>query len=73
MRLNFIFLSTVIPDPNSSDQNIDICFRSLIDELMQLWTLGDLNYDVSTKQNFLLRAYLMWTMNNISAYGMVSG
>jgi hypothetical protein len=33
MRPKFIFLSTVIPGPNSSGRNIDIYLRSLIDEL----------------------------------------
>ena len=33
IRLEFIFLSIVIPDPNSLGRNIDVCLRSLIDEL----------------------------------------
>jgi hypothetical protein len=36
MRLEFMFLSMVIPGPNSSGQNIDVCLRPLIDELKQL-------------------------------------
>ena len=34
MRLKFMFLSTIIPNPNSPGQNIDVCLRLLIDELM---------------------------------------
>jgi hypothetical protein len=34
MRLEFIFLFMVIPGPNSLGQNIDVCLRPLIDELM---------------------------------------
>jgi hypothetical protein len=52
MRPEFMFLSTIIPDPNSSGQNIDVCLRPLIDELTQLWSFEALTYDVSRKQNF---------------------
>lgn len=30
-------------------------------------------YDVFRKQNFILRAALLWTLNNFPAYGMLSG
>ena len=33
MRPKFMFLSKVIPGPNSSGKNIDVCLRVLIDEL----------------------------------------
>jgi hypothetical protein len=35
MRLEFIFLSKVIPDLNSPDKNIDVCLRLLIDKINQ--------------------------------------
>jgi hypothetical protein len=73
MRLEFMFLSTVIPGPNSPGRNIDVCLRPLIDELAQLWSSGALTYDISRKQNFLTRATLMWTINDFPAYGMLSG
>jgi len=73
MRLEFMFLSTVIFDPSSPDRNIDVCLRPLIDELTQLWSSGALTYDISRKQNFVMRAALMWTINDFSAYGMISG
>jgi hypothetical protein len=38
-----------------------------------LWSSGALTYDISRKQNFLMRAALMWTINDFSAYGMLSG
>jgi len=44
-----MFLSTVIPGPSSSGQNIDVCLRSLIDELAQLCSSGALTYDISRK------------------------
>jgi len=68
-----MFLSIVIPGPSSPGQNIDVCLRSLIDELTQLWSSGALTYDISRKQNFVMRVALIWTINDFPAYGMVSG
>jgi hypothetical protein len=68
-----MFLSMVIPGPSSPGWNIDVCLRLLIDELTQLWSSGALTYDISRKQNFVMRAALMWTINDFSAYGIVSG
>jgi hypothetical protein len=73
MRLEFMFLSTVIPGPSSLGRNIDVCLRPLIDEFAQLWSSGALTYDISRKQNFLMRATLMWSINDFPAYGMLSG
>jgi len=64
MRLEFMFLSTIIPNLNSSGWNIDVCFQSLIDELTHLWSSRALTYDILTKQDFLIRAALMWTIND---------
>jgi len=72
MRLKFMFLSMVIHNPNSLDQNIDVFLQSLIDELKQLWSSGTLDYDVFRKQNFLIKETLMWTINDFLAYKMVS-
>jgi hypothetical protein len=71
MRMEFIFLSTVISGPNTPGWNIDVCLWLLIDELTQLWSSEALTYDVSRKQNFLMRATLIWTINNFAAYEMV--
>jgi hypothetical protein len=73
MRLEFMFLSTVITSPSNPGRNIDVCLRPLIDELTQLLSSGALTYDISRKHNFLIRATLMWTINDFLAYGMVSG
>jgi hypothetical protein len=72
MRPEFMFLSTVILGPSSPRRNIDVCLRLLIDELTQLWFSGALTYDISRKQNFFMRAALMWTINDFSAYGTLS-
>ncbi|KAL9390464.1 hypothetical protein Peur_019069 [Populus x canadensis] len=73
MRPEFMFLSMVIPGPSSQGRNIDVFLRPLIDELTQLWSSRALTYDISRKQNFVMRAALMWTINDFPAYGMVSG
>ena len=67
------FFSMVIPGLSSPGRNIDVCLRPLIDELTQLWSSKALNYDISRKQNFVMRAAMMWTINDFPAYGMVSG
>jgi hypothetical protein len=73
MMSKFMFLSMVIPSPSSPGQNIDVCLRPLIDELTQLWSSRALTYDISRKQNFVMRTALMWTINDFPAYGMVFG
>jgi len=73
MRSEFMFLSTVIAGPSSPGRNIDVCLRPLIDELTQLWSSGALTYDISRKYNFVMRATLMWTINDFPVYGMVFG
>jgi len=73
VRSEFMFLSMVIPSPSSPGQNIDVYLRPLIDELTQLWYSRALTYDISRKQNFVIRAALMWTINDFPAYRMVSG
>ena len=72
MRLEFMFLSIVIPGPRSPGQNINVCLWQLIDELPQLWSSKALTYDISRKHNFVLRAALMWTINDFPTYEMVS-
>jgi hypothetical protein len=73
MRPEFMFLSTVIPGPSSSGRNIDVCLRLLVDKLAQLWSSGALTYDISRKQDFLMKVALMWTINDFPAYEMLSG
>jgi len=73
MTSPYIFLSCVIPSPRNPKSLIDVYLQPLIDELKQLWFEGVLTYDISTKQNFIMRASLMWTINDFPAYGMLSG
>jgi hypothetical protein len=73
MRPEFMFLSLVISGPSNPGWNIDVCLQPLIDELTQLWSFGALTYDISRKQNFVMRAALIWTINDFPTYRMVSG
>ncbi|WVZ23067.1 hypothetical protein V8G54_001611 [Vigna mungo] len=72
MSKPYMFLTCLIPGPFNPKVGIDVYLEPLIDELKKLWT-GVLTYDISRKQNFILRAMLMWTINDFPAYGMLSG
>ena len=41
--------------------------------MKELWEVGIETFDASTRQNFNLRAALLWTINDFSAYGNLSG
>ncbi|XP_019242142.1 PREDICTED: uncharacterized protein LOC109223532 isoform X1 [Nicotiana attenuata] len=69
---NFI-MSMLIPGPDSPGDAIDIYLQPLIEELNELWEIGVETFDVSTRQNFKLHASLLWTINDFSAYGNLSG
>ncbi|XP_074300368.1 uncharacterized protein LOC141631622 [Silene latifolia] len=73
MKRQFIFLSLMIPGPKNPKQNLDIYLQPLLKELKELWSTRLFTYDVSRKQNFILRASLLWTINDFPAYGMLSG
>jgi len=54
-------------------KKIDVYLQSLIDDLQLLSNEGVLTYDISTKENFVMRACLMWTIKDFPAYEMLSG
>ncbi|XP_039116446.1 uncharacterized protein LOC120251857 [Dioscorea cayenensis subsp. rotundata] len=62
----------IIPGVNGPGNDIDIYLQPLIKELKQLW-VGLQTYDASRKQNFNLRAALMWRINDFPAYAILSG
>ena len=73
MKQEYMFLTLIIPGPNNPKSKIDVYLQPLIDELKLLWDEGVPTFDVSLKQNFQMRAALMWTINDYPAYGMLSG
>jgi len=73
MKRENLFLSVLVPGPKHPKKSLDIYLQPLIEELKDLWTNGINTYDVSKKQNFVMRAVLMWTISDFPAYGMLSG
>ncbi|KAL0408439.1 UNVERIFIED_CONTAM: hypothetical protein Sradi_1778300 [Sesamum radiatum] len=72
MKSKYMFLSLIIPGPANPKRLIDVYLQPLIEELVQLWQVGAQTYDASRKEFFMMRAALMWTVNDFSAYGMLS-
>ena len=73
MKEQFMFLTVLVPGPHNPKDKLDVYLQPLIAELKQLWEVGVSTYDVSKKQNFQMRAALMWTVSDFPAYAMVSG
>ncbi|XP_060182916.1 uncharacterized protein LOC132612852 [Lycium barbarum] len=73
MTSPYIFLNCIIPGPRNPKVLIDVYLQPLVDELKQLWAVGVETYDILRKQNFNLRAALMWTINDFPAYRMLFG
>lgn len=69
----YMFLTLFIPGRSSPGKNIDVYLRPLMDELKLLWDSGVQTWDAFKKQNFNMRASVMWTVNDFPAYGMLSG
>ena len=72
MKREFMFLIVLIPGPSDPRHKIDVYLQPLIDDLCTLWNDGIPTFDVSLKQNFFMKAALMWTINDFPAYGMLS-
>ncbi|KAL0337718.1 UNVERIFIED_CONTAM: hypothetical protein Scaly_2046900 [Sesamum calycinum] len=51
---------------------IDLYLKPLIEELLQLWHVGVRTYGHAMDRAFIMRAALMWTVNDLPAYGMAS-
>ncbi|XP_047949382.1 uncharacterized protein LOC125195248 [Salvia hispanica] len=73
MKEHFMFLTVLVPGPRNPKDKLDVFLQPLIDELKQLWEVGVPTYDISLKQNFQMRAMLMWTISDFPAYSMLSG
>jgi len=71
MSKPYMFLTCLIPRPSNPKACIDVFLEPLIDDLKKLWS-GLLTYDISKRQNFIMRSNLMWTINDFPAYGMLS-
>jgi phosphoribosylaminoimidazole-succinocarboxamide synthase len=66
MRREYIFLSLLIPGPKSPGKSLDVYLRPLIDELKIVWEDGANIFDAWKRQNFTMRATLMWTISDLT-------
>ena len=73
MKEAYMFLSVIVPGLNNPKTEIVVFLQPLMVELKQLWDVGVQTYDVSKKQNFQMRATLMWTISDFLAYSMLYG
>ena len=73
MKREFMFLTILISGPSDLRHKIDVYLQPLIDDLCTLWNDGIPTFDVSLKQNFLMKTALMWIINDFPAYEMLSG
>lgn len=73
MRREFLFLTIIIPCPLNLKNKIDVYLQPLIDDLKVLWNDRVMTSDVSLQQNIIMKACLIWTINDFPAYGMMSG
>jgi len=73
MKREFLFLTILVPGPHHPRRSLDVFLQPLIYELQMLWEHGVEAFDVSSQQNFVMRAALMWTISGFPAYGMLSG
>ena len=73
MKKYNIFLTLVIPRLRHPGGSIDVYLRPLVDELKLLWSDSIHTFDASKKQNFVMKAALMWAISDFFIYGMLSG
>jgi hypothetical protein len=73
MKQTSFILSLVILGPSSPGMDIDVYLQPLIDELLELWNVGVRIFDASKMKFFNMRAQLMWTINDLTAYADLSG
>ncbi|KAL0300169.1 UNVERIFIED_CONTAM: hypothetical protein Scaly_2567700 [Sesamum calycinum] len=72
MSFEYIFVMMVIPGPSNPKYLIDVYLEQFIEELLQLSHVVMRMYDHATNKAFMMRAALMWTVNDLLAYGIVS-
>ncbi|CAL2278347.1 unnamed protein product [Prunus armeniaca] len=73
MKRKFMMLTLLIFGPKQPENDIDVYLEPLIDDSKSLWDgIGGV-YDAHNGEYFTLRAALMWTINDFSAYGNLSG
>ena len=66
-----MFLSILVARPKNPKDKLDVFLQPLIAELNHLWDVGLNTYDISKKQNFMMRAALIWIVRDFPAYSML--
>ena len=67
MTRPFMFLLMIIPGSKNLGKKLNVFLRPLIDELKKLCLDCVNTYDIYRKENFQLRASLMWTISDFPA------
>ena len=73
MKRKYMMLTLLIFGPKQPGNDIDVYLAPLIDDLKELWEVGVEAYDAHREERFLLRAVLLWTINDFPAYGNLAG
>jgi len=73
MKAENIMLSLLIPGPSAPSNIIDVYLQPLIDDLKDLWNEGLQVYDSLSKENFIVRAMLLWTISDYPGLGTLAG
>ncbi|KAL6554186.1 hypothetical protein OROMI_019859 [Orobanche minor] len=73
MKKSYFMLSILIPGPHEPGNNIDVYLQPLIEELKLLWDVGIDTFDAPRKENFQLRAALLWTISDLPGLANLSG
>ncbi|KAG7533210.1 Transposon En/Spm-like [Arabidopsis thaliana x Arabidopsis arenosa] len=73
MKAENIMLTLLIPGPTAPSNNIDVYLAPLIDDLKDLWSEGIQVYDSFLKENFTLKAMLLWSISDYPALGTLAG
>jgi Transposase family tnp2 len=73
MKEDSMFLALIIPGLKHPGRDIDVVLQPLIDELKELWIIRKMTYNVSRKEYYLMRAYIVWTVSDYPAFEMLCG
>ncbi|KAL4554293.1 hypothetical protein LXL04_039589 [Taraxacum kok-saghyz] len=71
MKRKFIMLSLLIS--GSPGQDIDVFLAPLVDDLQIVFDRGVETYDAYAQEKFILRAAVLWTINDYPALGTLCG
>ncbi|CAA7017950.1 unnamed protein product [Microthlaspi erraticum] len=73
MKAENIMLTMLIPGLTAPSNNIDVYLAPLIDDLKDLWAEGIEVYGSFLKENFTLKALLLWSISDYPGLGTLSG